>query len=326
MKSKLRLGIVGTGVAARQLYLPALRRPESRVELVACCNRSRRKAVAYARLANVPRVVDSAEELFLLPEVDAVLLSLPIDSLPRYVLRCLAAGKPVLSEKPVAPSVREGRRLLRAAARHEPPWVVAENFEFMSHASKLKRWIEGGELGRVRLVEVTQITRMDSRNPYFASDWRQKPRFVGAFVVDGGVHLAHVVRATFGYPTEIRSLTAGLDRHLPPPDTAVAALRFPGGALGTWRSCFSADYDGPLLRIFGEKANAELHYSRATLTTRQGKQKTYEPPVDSFTLQFAHFAAVVLDGETPRVSPAEALEDLRLVEALVTRRRFKAAG
>src|SRR5688572_26646067 len=113
--AKLRLGMIGTGVAAQRLYLPAFQRLGRKLELVACTNRTRKKAEAYATLAGIPKVVDSAAELLGLPEVDAVLISLPIDAQPEMVLAALKAGKPVLSEKPIAPSLAAGRKLVKAA-------------------------------------------------------------------------------------------------------------------------------------------------------------------------------------------------------------------
>jgi predicted dehydrogenase len=321
MAGKLRLGIVGTGVAARELYLPAFRKLSRSIELTACCNRTRSKAEDYAKLAGIPRVVDDAEQLFALSGVDAVLLSLPIEVMPRYVLRALQLKKPVLSEKPVAPSVQAGKKLLRSAARYETPWLVGENFAFMEHADQLRRWLERGRLGAPRLVEVSQLTRMDAENPYFDTAWRTKPRFVGAFVVDAGVHLAHLVRTSFGMPTRVLALAANLDPGLPAPDTAVAALSFPGGALGSWRSCFSTDYDGPMMRVFGSKASAELHFAHATLAPRRGKAITYRAKQDSFTLQFQHFADIVKRGVAPRITPADALKDLELIEKIASPKR-----
>src|SRR6187401_1420447 len=49
--AKLRLGMIGTGVAARRLYLPAFERLGRRLEIVACTNRTRSKAEQYAKLA-----------------------------------------------------------------------------------------------------------------------------------------------------------------------------------------------------------------------------------------------------------------------------------
>jgi predicted dehydrogenase len=309
--------MIGTGVAARSLYLPAFARLGKKVEVVACMNRTRKKAEEYARLANIPKVVDTAEELILLPEVDAVLISLPIDAQPEWVKKALAAGKPVISEKPLAPSVAEGKKLVKAVARYDIPWLVAENFAFMPAIERLRGWLDQGRLGEPRLVEVMQLTFMDAKNPYFHTSWRHQPKHVGGFVADGGVHMAHALRRLMGTPDVTLNLTAQFDPVLSPIDTAVAVLKFPSGALGTWTSCFSAHYQGPMLRIYGSKATAELGWNHALLRTGKGKETRFETKVDSFEAQFSHFADVVKKGVPVAYTPDDALLDLSLIAAIV---------
>jgi predicted dehydrogenase len=318
MARKLRLGIIGTGVAARQLYLPSFERLKGKVELVACANRRRSRAEEYARLAGIPKVVDSAEELLALPEVEAVLVSLPIDLQPKYVLKALAAGKPVASEKPVAGSVKQGRQLIRAAARYGTPWLVAENYGFMPAVKRLQRWLEQGKVGDVRLVQVTQVAWVDAKNPYFHTAWRADPQHVGGYVVDAGVHLAHVVRTLFGSPRVVKNLKAGFSPLLPAPDTAVALLEFASGALGSWTSCFTARSPGaPMLRVLGSKGSADLGWNEATLRDARGKETVFKTDVNSFDAQFSHFADVVKKGVPVAVSGADALADLELIAAIV---------
>lgn len=321
MRRPLQLGILGTGLAATKLYLPAFEELKGKVNLVACANRTRAKAESYAKIAKIPKVVGSAEELIALPEVEAVLISLPIALQPKYVLMALGANKAVLSEKPVAASVSDGRRLLRAARNREVPWLVGENFAFMDHARQARRWVTQGRLGEIRLVEVTQITKMDKQNPYFNTEWREKPRHIGGFVSDGGVHVANLVRRCFGMPRQVRGLSACFEPSLPPIDTAVAVLRFESGALGTWTSCYSARYTGPFLRIYGSRANIEVSWDRATLTPPSGKETVFVSQRNSFSAEFEHFADVVLRGKTPAMTPEEALLDLQLIDALCRLKR-----
>lgn len=314
---KLRLGLLGTGIAPRKLYLPAFEQVKGRVELVACANRTRKKAVEYAKLAGIPKVVDDAGELFALPELDAVMVSLPIELQPRYVLAALAAGKPVLSEKPVGPNVAAARALIEKAKRFRLPWLVGENFAFMQQITRLVSWVHAGKLGDVRLLEATQMTVMDERNPYFHTAWRSEPGHIGGFVADAGVHFACAVRRCLGVPKEVKGFTAQFNPALPPLDTAVATLRFPGGALGTWRSCFSAAYEGPMLRLYGSRANAELFYDHARLIPRRGKPVVYKAKANSFALELTHFADMVQKGVPPAYAPEEALADLELMTRIV---------
>lgn len=313
----LRLGLLGTGVAAEKLYLPAFEALRGRVEVVACANRTRKKAERYARLARIPKVAASAEELIALPEVEAVMLSLPIDAQPAYVLATLAAGKPVLSEKPVGPSVAAAKRLIKAAKRFPVPWLVGENFTFMAHAQKLGALVRARKLGDVRLVEARQLTRMDANNPYFHTAWRTEPRHVGGFVTDAGVHVAALLRMLFGTPQVVKNLTASFDAKLPPLDTALALLRFESGLVGTWTSSFTVEDGGPLLRVVGTRAVAELFYDRLVVRDVKGRQSVYPAGVSSFRAELEHFADVVRKGRPLAVTPEEALADLALLEAVV---------
>jgi predicted dehydrogenase len=315
--ARLRLGMIGTGEAAHRLYLPAFQRLGKKLEIVACTNRTRKKAEAYAKLAGIPKVVSSAAELLALPEVDAVLISLPIDAQPALVLQALAAGKPVLSEKPVAPSVAAGRRLLKSAARYGTPWLIGENHAFMPAIARLQRWVEQGRLGEPRLLEAFQIAWIDAKNPFFRTAWRQQPAHVGGFVADAGVHLAHTVRRVLGMPTLVKNLTAQFNPALPPLDTAVAVLRFACGALGTWTSCFTAHHKGPMLRVYGSKGTAELGWDNVVLRDARGKETVFATKVDSFEAQFSHFCDVVVRGAPVAYAPEEALLDLSLIEAIV---------
>ncbi|HXC65262.1 MAG TPA: Gfo/Idh/MocA family oxidoreductase [bacterium] len=316
----LRLGLIGTGIAAERLYLPRLSRLGAHISLVACANRTRTKADAFARLAGVPLVLDTAEDLLAQPDIEAVLISLPIHLQPAMVLKALKAGKHVISEKPVAGSLAQGRDLLDRAKpylRKGLRWMVGENFHFWPQGLQLKAWLEQGRLGDVRLVEVRQLGLTDERVPYFHTAWRTQPSFVGGFVTDAGVHLAHVVRSCFGLPVEIQRLKAQFNPSLRPLDTVVAALRFPGGILGSWTSCYAAADPGPVLTVRGSKANAVFTWTDSQLHPHGKPALRKAGGGNGMTAQFRHFAEAVRTGRTLAVQPAEALADLAFMQGLV---------
>jgi predicted dehydrogenase len=320
MKRPLRLGLLGTGLAARKLYWPALRQLIGRVDLVAVANRTRAKAEAFARDTDTPYVAADARELFRLPQVDAVMISLPIEQQPRYVLQALKAGKHVISEKPVAGSVADAKALLKAAApwqRRGLKWMVGENFAFMDHVLAAEQWLSAGRVGDLRLVEARQCNHLDASNPYFHTAWRRKPRFVGGFVLDAGVHISHLLRRYFGLPTELKSLQALFNPATPPLDTALAVLRLRGGALASWISCFNHAVAGPMLTVRGTKATLELHHEHAVLRPHSGRPTTVKAKGIGFESQFLHFADAVLKHRPLAYSPREAVADLALMQGIV---------
>lgn len=317
MARKMKLGIIGTGLAANQLYLPAFNALRHRIDLVACANRTRSKADTYAKVAGVDVVHDTATELINDPAVEAIVVSLPVTAQPDVVLEALRAGKPVLSEKPIAANAATGRRLLKKTDAIDVPFMVGENWGYMSHARQLARWVEQGRLGEIRFVEARQLTWMNADNPYFNTSWRATPEHIGGFISDGGVHVANLLRRVMGDPKTIKSLSGQFDPALPPVDTVVAALQFESGALGTWTSCFSAHGEAPPLRLYGSKGTATFSYNQVELVSSNGKVTVSKCKEDSFTAQFRDFADVVTKGSEMQVTPTEALGDLVLVERLL---------
>jgi predicted dehydrogenase len=316
---KLRLGIIGTGIATNDLYFPWLVKLRSRIEIVAVANRRRAKAVAFAKRVGAPRVHATGEALLGDPDVEAVLLSLPIHLNARWVMKTLRAGKHVLCEKPIAATLEDARRLVRETKRFDRVYLVAENYFFTPHIVKARRWVKKGLLGDVRLVEVSQLTLTTPDNKYAKTSWRRRPKHLGGFVADAGVHLANVVRETFGMPTEIRNLTALHEPRLLPIDTAVATFKLPNGALGVWKSCFSArtSDEVPLLRVYGSRANLEIFWGRSVLFVHGRKPVVVTSRENGFYHELSHFAAAVVRHEKLRFEPRAALLDLELIERIV---------
>jgi predicted dehydrogenase len=118
-------------------------------------------------------------------------------------------------------------------------------------------------------------------------------------------------------PEVVKSLTAQFDPALSPIDTAVAVLRFPSGVLGTWTSCFTAHYHGPMLRVYGSKGTAELGWNSALFRSAGGKETSFRTEVDSFQAQFSHFCDVVQKGRPVAYGPEAALLDLTLIDSIV---------
>jgi len=73
-----------------------------------------------------------------------------------------------------------------------------------------------------------------------------------------------------------------------------------------------------MLRLYGSKGTAELTMKTATLRNAKGKETLFSSDVDSFYLQFSHFYDVVRKGVPVAYGPADALQDLMLIEALVS--------
>jgi myo-inositol 2-dehydrogenase/D-chiro-inositol 1-dehydrogenase len=109
----IRVGIIGTGVmGADHARILDTSVSGATVSALSDVDGARAKSVAQG-LAGA-RVVDDPDELIDADDVDAIVVASADPTHETFVLACLAAGKPVLCEKPLAPTEAAARRILDA--------------------------------------------------------------------------------------------------------------------------------------------------------------------------------------------------------------------
>ena len=132
------------------------------------------------------------EQLFADAEVDVVLIVLPIPLAPVAIEAALRAGKAVISEKPVAPSMDAARRLLDLLSElgpSAPPWLVLENWALAKPSVRwLRERLQEGAIGRVLSAHCTYDHAVDGA----PSAWRASPAHEGGWLSDVGVHWVRI--------------------------------------------------------------------------------------------------------------------------------------
>jgi predicted dehydrogenase len=151
----LRVGIVGLGYWGPNVLRNFRQLPGCRVVAMADADPAR---LAEASGLNPDvREFTSGEQLVEDPQVDAVVLALPAHHLPELAARALAAGKHVLVEKPMAPSLEAGEAMLRAAEGSDRVTMVDFTFVYSPAVRYLRAVLEGGELGSAQYYQSTRI-------------------------------------------------------------------------------------------------------------------------------------------------------------------------
>lgn len=135
------IAILGSGLFASNAYLPALLLPENKhIKLHTIWSRSEGSAQKLADAAQsksggevVPRILygdDGLNTLLEDKDVEGVIMVLPVTTEERLIPQFLAAGKHVMSEKPMAKDVATARTLVEEYEKVYRPkglvWRVAE--------------------------------------------------------------------------------------------------------------------------------------------------------------------------------------------------------
>jgi myo-inositol 2-dehydrogenase/D-chiro-inositol 1-dehydrogenase len=146
-RAAVQVGIIGTGVMGAD-HARLLSGAISGAELTAVFDVDGQRAAAVADAYGPARVLADPVELIRDKAVDAVLVASSDPTHEAFVLACLAAGKPVLCEKPLAPTVEGCARIVDAeAARGGRLVTVGFMRRYDPGFAALKAVLDGGEIG-----------------------------------------------------------------------------------------------------------------------------------------------------------------------------------
>jgi predicted dehydrogenase len=108
-------------------------------------------------------------DLLLRDDIHAVILALPIPSQPEYIEAALAAGKHVLSEKPIAGDIKRAENLIKYyksdKVKGAATWGVAENFRFLESFEYGRQEVQ--RLGRILGFQVKIFLHVKQGDKYF---------------------------------------------------------------------------------------------------------------------------------------------------------------
>jgi myo-inositol 2-dehydrogenase / D-chiro-inositol 1-dehydrogenase len=145
------IALLGAGRMAR-VHAKAIQAAGARLVTIFDVVDQAAKSLAADTGASAARSVDEALRH---PEVDAVLVVTSSDTHVDYVLKGIQAGKAVMCEKPLAPTLPEAQRCISALGDQANKVFLAFNRRFDPGHAGVKRAIEAGEIGNLEQLTIT---------------------------------------------------------------------------------------------------------------------------------------------------------------------------
>ncbi len=255
-----KVGVVGCG-SISGIYFGAGQR-FGNLEITACTDLDRAKAEARAKEFGVARVC-TTEELLADPEIEVVMnLTVP-GAHAEVSLAAIAAGKSVYSEKPLAVTREEGRRILEAAREKGVRVGCAPDTFLGAGGQTCRGLIDDGAIGR----PVAAVAFMAGHGH---ESWHPSPEFYykpgGGPMLDMGVYyltalvnlLGPVRRATGATGTAFaeRTITSepkrGTTIRVEVATHVAGLMDFECGAIGTTIMSFDVwAANLPLVQVYG---------------------------------------------------------------------------
>src|SRR5262245_18636265 len=247
VEDQLRVGIVGYGLAGRVFHSQLIKaEPGMRVAAVVTRDNQRR-AQAVAEHAGVA-LHDSLDEMLDVGGLDLVVVASPSDAHAYGAREAIAAGVPVVVDKPLAVDAGQARGLVEEAAQAGVPLTVFQNRRWDSDVLTLRRLLDDGEIGEVLRFE----SRFERWRPVMTRGKRSEEVGPGGgILLDLGSHLVDQATQLFGPVQDLHGEVAahrgGAD------DDVFCSLRHESGVRSHLSVTALAGAPGPRMRVLGKR-------------------------------------------------------------------------
>ncbi|MBN1436129.1 MAG: Gfo/Idh/MocA family oxidoreductase [Sedimentisphaerales bacterium] len=278
----IKIAVIGTGgMAHAQADQFKLVRG---CKLVAACDVVRERAAAYAAKYGIPdsAVFTDVGEMLATVDCDAV-TNVTIDAFHAPIsLQCIAAGKHVLCEKPLAVNYADARKMAMAAKRKGVINMVNLSYRNSSAIQKAHKLVAEGAIGRVMHFEASYLQCWLSSRCW--GNWRTEEGWLWRLsskhgskgvLGDVGVHILDFATFPAGDAKRISCRLKTFDKAkdnrigeyvLDTNDSAVINMELVDGGIGTIHTTrWATGYNNTLaLRIFGDEGSIRVDLDKSS--------------------------------------------------------------
>ena len=280
------------------------------------------------------------EEVLADKSIELVTVAIPNDEHERVAIRCMEAGKNVISEKPVTLSVASLERMIAASEKYGVKFSVHQNRRWDVDYLAMKQLFENGAIGEILNIE----SRIHGSRG-IPSDWRGIKKYGGGMLYDWGVHLIDQILMLFSN-VKLKTVFCEFDHitNAEVDDGFKLTLRFENGArayveVGTynfiamprfyiqgkkgtgiipdWREpchvteCF-AWHESDVIPVQTAAGLTKTMVPRDEITT---KSYDMERPTSDVHDYYRNFCAAIEGKETQIVTHSQMLRVMRVIEA-----------
>jgi predicted dehydrogenase len=311
------------------------------MRLATIVTRTAERRAQAAREHPQARIADSVQAIWDRPQDhDVVVVTTSNDAHYSLAMAALAAGLPVVVDKPFAVHAAQAREMIAEARRRKLLLTVYHNRRWDSELLTVKRLLAEQAFGEVLRFE----SRLERWRPQPKGGWREQgaPELAGGLLYDLGTHLIDQALHLFGPVTDVY---AELDRRragVEADDDVFLALTHASGVRSHLTATVISAQPLARMRVLGSRAAyLKVHSDVQEAALRSGGRPDQpgwgeEPrehwgllgvgdtavPVRSepgaYQQFYAGVVAALRNGAPPPVDPQDAVAGLEIIEACLT--------
>lgn len=318
---RLKVGVVGAGAWGRNHVRTVAGLAEA--ELAAVCDSDPKVRERVSR--QYPAALVTGDVAALLDAVDAVIVASPAATHAAVAKQAIAAGKPVLVEKPFALSVSDAEAVARAGTERGIPVLAGHLLVYHPAVERLRDMLQRGELGKVFYLYSLRVNLGQVRQDENAL-WSFGPHDVSVALYLLGEAPVRVAAHGKSY------LQPGIE------DVVFLTMEFASGVLAHVQMSWLDPHKGRKLTVVGAKKMVVFDdmepreklriYDKGvdrppeygsfgeSLAIREGDIFVPRvPTVEPLAAELTHFVRAAQGREAPRASAEDGVRVVRVLEA-----------
>ena len=334
---KVRLAVIGCGVIAQLVHIPAIKKLEN-AKLVAVCDLYEEVARQVALKYGVSKWYTDYNEMFEKEEIDAVINTTWHTAHAKVTIDAAKAEKHIFCEKPMAVTVEECEEMIKACEKHGVKLMIGFMKRFDPSLRWIKEEINKGTFGEIFLVNswyYDTIIHMEYVRGFSAKFIRpSKPvsRKAYAPVTDKhlnvllthGIHHADLLRWIGG---EIKAVQAFFKEYENGNYVSTSMIEYENGAVGYFQlaGLITDDWDEGLV-IKGTKGSVRAQilfpyfkwrsHVVAYFKDRNEYVSKLFPYRDMYFEELRHFVDCIIHDREPEPSGYDGLKAQKIIYAI----------
>ena len=310
--TKIKIGFLGAGYIAG-VHAAILVRDE-RVEITAIYDLQKPRAEELARSTGAAVAHSVAEVLAM---CDAVYVTTPNTKHTELAVVAAEERKHVFCEKPMATTLGDARRVLKAAEKSDRIFQVGHNRRFAPVYAELKRMLSESHQPHSAHVKM-------NRGELLKPEWVGNPEITGGFLYETTIHMLDMMRFLFGEMATVQA--HGSQHEYQEIDDFSALFTFQNGMHATLASSADASWLFPFERV-------EVFCHHATIVTREMESLVYSNGLDGkqtehsmhqlskeekwgYAQENRAFVDSIIESREPAVSAVDGYKSVEIVEAV----------
>lgn len=254
---KIRFAIIGCGRISGK-HIEALKAHSDNVEIVAVCDIKQDRLDAAKKATGV-KGYQSLTSVIEETDADVFVVCTPSGLHPAQTIQIAAAGRHIMTEKPMATRWKDGMRMVEACDNSGVRLFVVKQNRRNATLQLLKSAVEKKRFGRIYMVNINVFWTRPQE--YYDQDaWRGTWEFDGGALMNQASHYVDLLDWLIGPIESVQTYTATLARDIQVEDSAVMGVRWRSGAIGSMNVTmltYPKNLEGSIT-ILGEKGTVRI--------------------------------------------------------------------